>query len=191
VRCVTLMVNRSDRRFQTLSPAMAREAVRLIVERSARKSIKAWASSDARQAGRIYDCNRVPKSRLQFTLARGRGPYMAGGAKWIRTLGTARQLRAGIDRWAAYGPALLEQTRPLSACWPPQRRGMFAAARWPVYKAASLRDGQFDRPLPQERLIVREFRSRSKIGVGRTAARRRGRMYPKAIESYFAPTTVE
>ena len=41
MRCVTLMVNRSDRRFQTLSPAMAREAARLIMERSARKSIKA------------------------------------------------------------------------------------------------------------------------------------------------------
>jgi hypothetical protein len=30
VRCVTLMVNRSDRRFHTLSPSRAREAARLI-----------------------------------------------------------------------------------------------------------------------------------------------------------------
>jgi hypothetical protein len=37
---VKLMVNRSDRRFQTLSPTRAREAARLI-ENEARKSIKA------------------------------------------------------------------------------------------------------------------------------------------------------
>jgi hypothetical protein len=88
VRRVTLMVNRSDRRFQTLSPAMAREAVRLIVERSARKSIKARASAQAQPAGRIYDCNRIPNRVCTSTLARGRGPYMAGGAGGIRTLST-------------------------------------------------------------------------------------------------------
>ena len=71
MRCVTLMVNRSDRRFHTLSPTMAREAVRLIVERSARKSIKAWASSQAQQAGRIYDCNRVPHRVSNSTLDTG------------------------------------------------------------------------------------------------------------------------
>ena len=67
MRCVTLMVNRSDRRFPTLSAAMAREAARLI-SRTKRAEVHQGpgASSDARQAGRIYDCNRVPKSRLQF-----------------------------------------------------------------------------------------------------------------------------
>ena len=58
--CVTLMVNRSNRRVATLSPAMAHEAAQTDRERSARKSIKARALSRAQRAGRIYDCNRVP-----------------------------------------------------------------------------------------------------------------------------------
>src|SRR6202022_513822 len=82
---MTLMGNRSDRRFQTLSPTRAREAARLIENEARGNPSRPGASSDARQAGRIYDCNRVPHRVCTSTLARGRGPYMVGGAKGIRT----------------------------------------------------------------------------------------------------------
>ena len=68
---MTLMVNRSDRRFQTLSPTRAREAARLIENEARGNPSRPGASSDARQAGRIYDCNRVPHRVCTFTLARG------------------------------------------------------------------------------------------------------------------------
>src|ERR1700686_4165166 len=83
------MVNRSDRRFPTLSPPMAREAARLIWNEARGNPSRPRASSDARQADRIYDCNRVPNRVCNSTLARGRGPYMHGGGEWIRTLGPA------------------------------------------------------------------------------------------------------
>src|ERR1700730_5548556 len=83
-----LMVNLSDRRFQTLSPTRAREAARLIENEARGNPSRPGASSDARQAGRIYNCNPVPHRVCTSTRARGRGPYMAGGAGWIRTLGT-------------------------------------------------------------------------------------------------------
>src|SRR6202011_710858 len=90
---MTLMVNRSDRRFQTLSPTRAREAARLIENEARGNPSRPGASSDARQAGRIYDCNRVPHRVCTSTLARGRGPYMAGGEGGIRPLGTGYPVR--------------------------------------------------------------------------------------------------
>ena len=46
---MTLMVNRSDRRFQTLSPTRAREAARLIENEARGNPSRPGASSDARQ----------------------------------------------------------------------------------------------------------------------------------------------
>src|SRR5208337_1348055 len=91
MRCVTLMVNRSDRRFPTLSAAMAREAARLI-SRTKRAEVHQGPGphlTPDKQAGYMTATefqNRVCNS----TLARGRGPYMAGGARRIRTLGVTR-----------------------------------------------------------------------------------------------------
>src|ERR1700682_5766287 len=68
---MTLMVNRSDRRFQTLSPTRAREAARLIENEARGNPSRPGASSDARQAGRIYDCNRVPNRVCNSTLDTG------------------------------------------------------------------------------------------------------------------------
>jgi hypothetical protein len=72
---------------------------------------------------------------------------------------SAPRPRAGIDAGQPYGPALLEQPRPLRRLLAAQRRRMFVHAL--------------------------------RLAQGRAAARRRERIYPKAIESYFAPTTVD
>jgi len=78
MRCVTLMVNRSDRRFPTLSAAMAREAARLI-SRTKRAEVHQGPGphlTPDKQAGYMTATefqNRVCNS----TLARGRGPYMS------------------------------------------------------------------------------------------------------------------
>src|ERR1700704_1925851 len=109
---MTLMVNRSDRRFQTLSPTRAREAASLKENEARGNPSRPGASSDARQAGRIYDCNRVPHRVCTPTLARGRGPYMAGGAGWIRTPGTASSYLSGIR--PQFG-ALFAPTRSIRA----------------------------------------------------------------------------
>jgi len=80
MRCVTLMVNRSDRRFPTLSAAMAREAARLI-SRTKRAEVHQGPGphlTPDKQAGYMTATefqNRVCNS----TLARGRGPYMSAG----------------------------------------------------------------------------------------------------------------
>src|ERR1700682_2258327 len=95
---MTLMVNRSDRRFQTLSPTRAREAARLIENEARGNPSRPGASSDARQAGRIYDCNRVPHRVCTSTLARGRGPYMVGGEGGIRTAGSGLPALSNRDR---------------------------------------------------------------------------------------------
>ena len=77
MRCVTLMVNRSDRRFPTLSAAMAREAARLIstTKRAEVHQGPGPHLTPDKQAGYMTATefqNRVCNS----TLARGRGPYM-------------------------------------------------------------------------------------------------------------------
>src|SRR5271157_2047842 len=96
MRCVTLMVNRSDRRFPTLSAAMAREAARLI-SRTKRAEVHQGPGPQLtpdKQAGYMTATefqNRVCNS----TLARGRGPYMPAGARGIRNAGVARYLCEG------------------------------------------------------------------------------------------------
>src|SRR3984893_16896388 len=66
------MANRSDRRFQTLSPRMAARGRQTDQQNEARGNpSRPRASSDARRAGRIYDCNRVPNRVCTATLARG------------------------------------------------------------------------------------------------------------------------
>jgi hypothetical protein len=51
---MTLMVNRSDRRFQTLSPTRAREAARLIENEARGNPSRPGASSDARQLINVH-----------------------------------------------------------------------------------------------------------------------------------------
>jgi hypothetical protein len=72
------MVNRSDRRFQTLSPSRAREAARLI-ENQARgnPSRPGPHLTPDKQAGYMTATEFQIASAI--TLARGRGPYMFGG----------------------------------------------------------------------------------------------------------------
>src|ERR1700687_5917321 len=86
------MVNQSDRRFQTLSPTRAREAARLIENEARENPSRPGASSDARQAGRIYDCNQVPHRVCTSTLARGRGPYMVGEGDGFELLVTGPKM---------------------------------------------------------------------------------------------------
>ena len=79
---MTLMANRSDRHFQTLSAAMAREAARLI-ENEARgnPSRPGLHLKPNKQAGYMTATEFQMASTM--TLARGRGPYMAAGEGWI------------------------------------------------------------------------------------------------------------
>ena len=90
---MTLMVNRSDRRFPILSAAMAREAARLI-SRTKRAEVHQGPGphlTPDKQAGYMTATefqNRVCNS----TLARGRGPYMAAGARGIRNAAVARSV---------------------------------------------------------------------------------------------------
>jgi hypothetical protein len=77
VRCVTLMVNRSDRRFQTLSPAWAREAARLI-ENEAREnpSRPGLQLKPNQQAGYM--------TATEFQIASALRPSHAGGVHiWL------------------------------------------------------------------------------------------------------------
>ena len=77
---MTLMANRSDRRFATLSPAMAREAARLIAnEARGNPSRPGLHREPNEQAGYMTATEFQIASAI--TLARGRGPYMAGGAE--------------------------------------------------------------------------------------------------------------
>jgi hypothetical protein len=86
VRCMTLMAHRSDRRFPPLSPAMAREAARLIGnEAGGNPSRPGLHLKPNQQAGYMTATEFQIASAM--TLAHGRGPYMAGGAEWIRTVG--------------------------------------------------------------------------------------------------------
>ena len=76
---MTLMANRSDRRFQTLSPSMAREAARLIGnEARGNPSRPGLHLEPNEQAGYMTATEFQIASAI--TLARGRGPYMLGGA---------------------------------------------------------------------------------------------------------------
>src|SRR6266481_6410905 len=65
------MANRSDRRFQILSPRMAARGRETDQPNEARGNPSRPGSSDARQAGRIYDCNRVPNRVSNSTLDTG------------------------------------------------------------------------------------------------------------------------
>jgi len=79
------MANRSDRRLANLSPTRAREAARLIENEARGNPSRPGASSDARQAGRIYDCNRVPH-RVDTALASDDGPIFSTVAKLVEAL---------------------------------------------------------------------------------------------------------
>ena len=89
MRCATLMANRSDRRFPTLSAAMAVRG--RPTDRKKRAEIHQGPGlhlTPDKQAGYMTATEFQSVSALQ-TLARGRGPYMAAGEGWIRTPGAA------------------------------------------------------------------------------------------------------
>src|SRR5580704_4411819 len=91
------MVNRSDRRFATLSPAMAHEAARLIGnEARGNPSRPGLHLEPNEQAGYMTATEFQIASAI--TLARGRGQYMAGGEEWIRTFGSACW-RETVEAW--------------------------------------------------------------------------------------------
>ena len=72
--CVTLMANRSDRRFQTLSPRMAARGRQTDLQNEVRgnPSRPGLHLTPDKQAGyRIYDCNRVPNRVSNSTLDTG------------------------------------------------------------------------------------------------------------------------
>jgi hypothetical protein len=104
VRCVTLMVNRSDRRFPTLSPSRAREAARLI-ENEARgnPSRPGPHLMPDEQAGYMTATEFHIASALQPLHAGGVHIRLLGGAKWIRTLGTGYVGRLALSRFHLYG----------------------------------------------------------------------------------------
>jgi hypothetical protein len=143
VRCVTLMANRSDRRFPTLSPAMAREAARLIGNEARGNPIKARLHLN-KQAGYMTATEFQIASAI--TLARGRGPIWLAErgdlnprnpSEFTRSPGvrlkpvSATSPRAGASM--PFAPARLPPASP-AACWRVRARFVRAGA-WSILPA--------------------------------------------------------
>ena len=81
------MVNRSDRRFQTLSPTRAREAARLIENEARGNPSRPGASSDARQQAGYM-------TATEFHFASALQPLHAGGVHiWLADDAVSSELR--------------------------------------------------------------------------------------------------
>jgi hypothetical protein len=105
------------------------------------RSLPVWAQSAFRCAGLLGPLASPVKSVYRSDSGgESAQTGLVGGAEWIRTFGTARQLRAGIDAGQPYAPALLEQTRSLRRLLAAQRPRMFARG-----KMANLQDDEFKR----------------------------------------------
>jgi hypothetical protein len=112
VSCVTLMANRSDRRFQTLSPRMAARGRQTDQQNEARgnPSRPGLHLTPDKQAG--YMTATVFQIASAIQPLTGRGPYMRGGEVWIRTPGATRASMGGIR--PEFGALYVDKKHP---CW--------------------------------------------------------------------------